>query len=143
MSAKTYDRQSGKLIARIAENLSDGSDWKLLENTPRRLTSANIEAVSFLKGNETYINGEEMVRRAVELDANYGQEDAEFLLEHQADIPKELRSLYLVFPGTKWQGSDEDRDVPCLSWDGGQWVLFFCWLDYDFDGSDRLVRPRK
>lgn len=118
-------------------------DWKLLENTPRRLTSANIEGISFLKGTESQINGEEMVRRATGLDANLGQEDAEFLLEHQDEIPAELREFYLVFPGTMWQGSGEDRFVPFLSWVGGQWVLCFFWLGSGWVSFGRFVRPRK
>lgn len=180
MSAKTYDRQSGKLIARISENLPEMSSdvmqgwidnpkglqkfleglcpvnivpsfrfdkrqdgWKLLENTPRRLTSANIEGISFLKGKEPCINGEEMARRAVTLDANLGQEDAEYLLEHQDEIPAELRGLYLVFPGTKWRDADGCRRVPFLSWYDGQWILYFYWLDYVWNSYDRLVRPLK
>lgn len=177
MSAKTYDRQSGKLIARIAENLPEMSSdvmqgwidnpkglqkflaelcpavnfrfdkrqdgWKLLENTPRRLISTNIEGISFLKGKESSINGEEMVCRAVKLDANFGQEDAEYLLEHQDEIPTELRGLYLVFSGTIWRGAFGFRYVPYLGWDDGRWVLGFYWLDVGWDSRGRLVRPRK
>src|SRR3989338_10507910 len=67
--------------------------WTLSENVSRRLNSA-IDGISFLKKGENYINGEEMVRRArTELDANYGQEDAEWLLEHQDQIPTEFRKF--------------------------------------------------
>ena len=38
--------------------------WTLSENVSRRLTSVKIDGVSFLKKGESYINGEEMVRRA-------------------------------------------------------------------------------
>ena len=86
--------------------------WKLLSNTPLRLTSANIEAVSFLREKEDCINGEELFTRANELGCDYGQEDEEFLLEHQEEIPKELRKFYLVFPGTVWEGSAGYRYVP-------------------------------
>ena len=116
--------------------------WTLLENAPRRLSSV-VEGVSFLKGNESYVNGEVMVRRAlVELDANYGQEDAEWLLENPDKIPAELRKFYLVFPATVWQDSSGNRFVPYLSWDGGRWVLRFYWLGGDWGSDDRLVRPR-
>ncbi len=118
--------------------------WTLLENVPHRLASAKIGAVSFLKGSESYINGEEMVIRArTEFGANYGQEDAEWLLEHQAEIPVDLQKYYLVFPGTVWQDSRGVRDVPYLDWNGDQWILNFNWLDDDFRSSGRLVRPRR
>lgn len=123
------------------EKREDG--WTLLENVPRRLTSSNIEAVSFLKRLETYINGEALVSRALQMEANYGQEDAEWLLENQNQIPAELRKFYLVFPGTIWQGAHGPRGVPYLDWRGGRWVLDFFWLDRGWGSHDRLVRPRK
>ncbi|MDO8496283.1 MAG: hypothetical protein Q7S43_03120 [bacterium] len=117
--------------------------WTLLENVPRRLNSI-IDGVSFLKGSETSTNGEEMVRRArTEFNASYGQEDAEWLLEHQDKIPAELRKFYLVFPGTIWQDSDGCRGIPCLGWRGGRWILCFGWLGNGWYSGDRLVRPCK
>ena len=117
--------------------------WILLENQPRRISSA-IDGISFLKEGESSINGEEMVRRArVELDANYSQEDAEWLLDNQDKIPAELRNFYLVFPATTWRGSDGRRGVPVLGWGGGRWVLGFRWLGRGWRSGARLVVPRK
>lgn len=117
--------------------------WMLLENVPCRLNSI-IEGVSFLKGSETSVNGEEMARRArVELDAHYGQEDAEWALENQDKIPAELRKFYLVFPGTIWQDSRGRRPVPGLNWYGDRWLLSFYWLGSVWLSRCRLVRPRK
>lgn len=119
--------------------------WKPLEHTSRRITSvADLELVSFLKPGEDRINGEEMVRRARhELNANLGQEDAEWLMEHQDQIPAEFRNFYLTFPGTVWQDSDGDRCVPCLYWYDGRWCLDFYWLEVDWISSVRLLRSRK
>ena len=119
--------------------------WKLLENTSRRISSINdLELVSFLKQKESSINGEEMVRRArIELDANYGQEDAEWLLEHQNEIPAEFRKYYIAFTGTIWRDSGVDRSVPYLFWYGRRWFLRFSRLDCDWLSFDRLIRPRK
>ncbi|MEK7576689.1 MAG: hypothetical protein AAB482_03255 [Patescibacteria group bacterium] len=101
--------------------------WKLIENTSRRINSiTDVEPVSFLKPCESHINGEEMVGRAIKLEANYGQEDVEYLLEHHDEIPAELQSFYLVFPGTIWEDSNGSRSVPFLYW----------------HGHDRLLRPR-
>ena len=119
--------------------------WTLLENPTRRLTSvSSFELVPFLRDGEDPIGGEEMLRCArVELDANYGQEDADFLLKHQVGIPQEFRSYYLVFPATVWRDSYGNRCVPVLGWYGKRWYLSFSWLEYGWYSSDRLVRPRK
>lgn len=116
--------------------------WTLLENQPRRISST-IEAVPFLKNGEGSVDGEVIATRAIKLDANYGQEDAEWLLEHQDMIPVELRNFYLVFPATKWRNPDGSRGVPYLGWSGDRWRLNFIWLVLDFFDDVRLVRPRK
>lgn len=120
--------------------------WKLLENVGRRINSiSDLELVSFLKSGEDYINGEEMLRRARELDANYSQEDAEWLLEHQNEIPVEMRKYYIVFTGTVWQGSYGYLRVPCLYWFENDrcWCLNFPWLGDGWYSFDRLPRLRK
>lgn len=118
--------------------------WKLLEDASRRIESvSNIEPVSLLIDGENYAGGEEMVRRArVELDCNFGQHDAEWMLTHQADIPKELRAFMLVFTGTVWQRPGGDRYVSCLVFRGGRWGLGFFWFGSGFGSGSRLVRPR-
>ena len=127
----------------VNDKTKDG--WKLVENTSRRIFSiSDLELVSFLKQGESSINGEEMVCRACgELDANYGQEDAEWLLEHQNEIPVEFRKYYIVFTGTIWQSADGYRDVSYLRWDGGRWCLSFFWLVLVWDSGFRFVRLRK
>lgn len=117
-------------------------DWTLLENQPRRI-GGQIAGVPFLNNGESSVNGEVVAERAVTLDANYGQEDAEWLLGHQDMIPAELRNYFLVFPATKWRRPVGGRRVPCLYFDGGRWCLDFGWLDHVFSGDGRLVRPRK
>lgn len=116
--------------------------WTLLENQPRRIAGL-IEGVPFLNdAEEASVKGDVMAERAVTLDANYGQEDAEWLLEHQDMIPVELRKYYLVFPATKWRGPGVFRCVPYLVFIGGRWGLGFGWLDDVFGCRGRLVRPR-
>src|SRR3989344_4584206 len=96
--------------------------WKLVENVTEAMEFKikDLELVSFLRGGESYINGEEMVRRAKELKINFGQQQAEYLLANQDQIPKEFRKHYLPFPGTVWQGPNGNRFVPYLRWGGGQ-----------------------
>jgi len=118
--------------------------WTLLENTTKPIVSIDkLEPVPFLKDSESYVGGEEMARRSLELHANLGQHQAEYMLEHQADIPEEFRQYVLVFPGTIWRNRDGLRNVPCLGWDGERWYLDFGWLRGSFDSDCRLLRSRE
>lgn len=119
--------------------------WTLLENTSRRLNSVSgLDLISFLRDGESSANGEEVTHRArIELDANYGQEDAEFLLEHQEEIPEEFRQFYLVFPATVWRSSHGRHNVSYLYWHRNWWHLGFGWLGSDWLSHARFVRPRK
>ncbi|MBI4117137.1 MAG: hypothetical protein HY451_00375 [Parcubacteria group bacterium] len=115
--------------------------WTLLENAPRRISGV-IDAVPFLENGEPSVKGEVMATRAIKLNANYGQEDAEWLLENQDKISVELRNFVLVFTATVWRDPDGRRFVPCLDWFGGRWFLRFFWLDRVWSSDDRLAAPR-
>ncbi len=119
--------------------------WKLAENItePKEFSIKDLQLVPFLRGGESYINGEEMVRRAIKMKCNLGQQHAEYLLANQDQIPTEFRKHYLVFPGTVWQFQDGYRSVPCLRWRGDRWFLNFDWLDFDWLGRVRLLSARK
>jgi len=128
--------------------------WALVEDVDDagEISITNLELVSFLKKGEDLISGEEMRKRAKELNANLGQRHAEYLLEHQKEIPVEWREFDLVFTGTLWREQKggsffRRRDsfyMPCLSWGGGGWwSLYFGWLGRNWDSGERLLRPRK
>jgi hypothetical protein len=119
--------------------------WTLLEDIEfSPIKPTELEFVSFQKPGESYINGEEMVRRArTELRANLGQRHAEYLLKHQQEIPVEFRKCYLVFTGTVWRSLDGNRSIACLDWCSGQWALDFYRLGGDWSSRGRLVRPRE
>ena len=119
--------------------------WTLIEDVsePDEISISGLEIFSFLKEGEDHISGEEMRSRAKDMGANLGQKHAEYLLEHQADIPKDWRSFYLVFSGTCWRYPDGDLIVPCLGWSGGRWCLCFLWLGDGWGSNDRFLRPRK
>jgi len=99
--------------------------WTLLERGPAQtLTAAGFDLVPFLKDRESYVKGDIMSARAVELRASLGQHDAEYLLENQHLIPTEYRGkYYLVFPGTKWRRAVGGVGVPVLVWRGDRWGL--------------------
>jgi hypothetical protein len=120
--------------------------WTLLADArdPWPISVGNLELVSFLMDDDDgIIGGENVAARAVALNANLGQRHAEYLLDHQDEIPEEFRKFYLIFPGTKWRDRSGYGRVPYLYWIGGQWYLLFFWLGHDFYSSDRLLRPRE
>lgn len=120
--------------------------WTLLEHAPRRIVSVTgLELVPFLRLGESTIRGYDLIGRArYEFDADLGQEDAEFILEHQEEIPEEFRQFYLPFTATVWRYPDGALYVPCLFWGGGRWCLdFFLWLEYEYDSHVRLLRLGK
>lgn len=125
----------------VYDKTKDG--WKLVSDLKYEAGEMELELVEILKSGETSIRGDEMAKRAIELDANSGQKHAEFILKHQDLIPKEWRSSYITFPGTVWQDSDGDRYIPCLDWRGECWFLYFFWLESDWDSNDRILRLRK
>lgn len=123
--------------------VDEHGQWTLLEHSSRRITSArDLELVSFLKRGEHSIRGEEMARRArEELNANYGEEDAIWLVHRE--IPREFRECYLLFPGTVWQEeSNGCRYFPFLYWYDGRECLGFLRLDDSLDSRSCLIRPR-
>lgn len=119
--------------------------WTLLEHQPRRIVSvADLELVSFLRSGERSIKGYDLIGRArYEFDANLGQEDAEFLLEHEEEIPVEFRQYYLVFTGTIRRRPDGGLYVSFLAFVGKRWNLYWRWLGGDYGSDGRLLCPRK
>ena len=117
--------------------------WKLKQDVPFNGPFLP-DIVEFLKDGESKVMGHEMRGRALELDANLGQLDLEYLEDHQELIQTEWRGkYYLVAPGTVWQDLVGDLYVPCLRWSADQLVLRFDWLGDGYFGSARLLRPRK
>lgn len=124
----------------INDKREDG--WKLIEDVPLEGTPT-LELVEFRKDGEDYVNGETMLSRAKELGNMAGQRHAERLLSMASQIPKSWRDFYLVFPGTVWQDTDGNRNVPYLYWSGGEWNLDWSWLSSDWSRDYRVVRLGK
>lgn len=98
--------------------------------------------VPFLEGNEVSVLGDEMVERAKRLNANLGEDDAQWILNHQEEIPAELRgNITLVF--TAWRNSSDPRYVTYLHYNNGQWIAYLRKLDYPWHGYDLLVQRTK
>ena len=136
-------------VAIFKRDMRKEDNWKLLEDWGRNPeltldTIPNLVHVLFLKKNEGWIGGEELVIRARgDLKANWGQQDAEFLLDNQHLIPESFRDRYIVFTGTIWQGRGGDPIVAFLNWNGSKWHLNFDGLDTDYDSNNALPGLRK
>jgi hypothetical protein len=106
--------------------------WKLNEDVgfePKVTAVTEFELVEYLKKGETFITGDELVRRAkAELAANLGQRHLEWLLDHTEDIPYWWKKFYIVAPGTKWFRPDHFRVIPGLTWMGNHWDISFDWV---------------
>lgn len=117
--------------------------WAVVEDVePSEFNISDLEFVSFLEGEEQYVAGEEMRKRSVALRGNLGLCDAKRLLAGQNEIPEDIRSKYIVLPGTVLRGSDRYLRVPFLYWHGGRWILIFFWLDYVWYGGYRFARRK-
>lgn len=131
---------------RFLRDMAKERGWILQEEGPEHpegLTVADLKLREFLEYGEKSITGETLQKRAQKLNANFGQHTAEYLLEHQTEIPEEWRKFYLVFPGTVWWAYRGDRDVTCLRWRVYEWHLIFFWLDARrFSFPARLLAPR-
>lgn len=71
-----------------------------------------------------------------------GRAAAQYLLEHQAEIPREMRGKYLVFTGTIFRAPNGHEFICQLhQGDGrsGPWHLCFRRLDFEVTGRSRLV----
>ena len=121
------------------------SDWELITHVSRRITSiSDLEPISFLRKGENSVRGYDLIGRALyEFDAVIGQEDAEWLFEHQKDIPAEWRNYYILFHGTIRRHPDGDLYFADLSWDGSVWYFCWDWLGGEYGAGSRLLRFRK
>ena len=123
------------------------AEYRLIKHIPRRIISAiDLELLPFLKpdDDEDCINGHELRHRAIELEANYGHEDAEWLVEQQNQLSTEFRPFHLLFPATIRKDLLTDEEyITCLEFSNGLWQISSLWLALDFDSHDRLVRPKR
>jgi len=102
------------------------------------------DSLGFLRGDEKSVRGPVMVERAKGMNAHSGQDEGEYLLKHQGDIPKELRGK-VVFVFTDWRGpGDYSVHVYCVYWseDSQCWVKKWHWLARNWSDHYRVLRPK-
>jgi len=135
-------------------------DWRLIENTneTQLFLPNRLDLVTILEEGEDFIDAGELVERAKKLNANLGQSQAEFLLEHQQEIPmawshfpspaflEHLREMpeelyYLAFPGTLWNRNGYCGFPVLAKKFGWPWAFEFWWFGDSVSRNFRLLRP--
>lgn len=121
---------------------------KLLEDAPltKELTNIgpenrNYDILGFLRDDEKYVVGHTMVERAVEMEANLGEDDGQYLLRYQLDIPESLRrKVRFVF--TDWHHPTGGVYYVFWSEHHREWKKFMSPLYNDWLGRNRFLRPK-
>ena len=112
----------------------DETDARSTEITELDLTK--VQHVTMLRDRETYVKGEEKLKRLKSSD--YIRLDADIFLvlwENQHLIPESWKEKvngnrrFIYFDGTVLRVSDGRRYVLCLYWSGGAWGWDVGWLD--------------
>ena len=119
--------------------------WTVLEDTEGlgMFEVRILELVPILEGEERFVSGPEMRKRAEAKDANLSLRDGKHILDHQDEIPKECRPYGIPLTGTLVRDRGGSIYVPCLYWYGRRWSLVFSRSERAWDSHDRFVRPRK
>lgn len=136
---------------RFAALIDSGNTGKIKEfcdnlvsaRLPTELTIGDrtYDILGFLREGKTSLLGSTVVERAKQMSANLGEEDGQYLLDHQQDIPATLRGK-VAFVFTDWRHPGSPVDVCCVSWDGGRWVRNWDWLGDHWYDSDRVLRRK-
>ena len=97
------------------------------------------EILPLLGERENPINGHEMIRRAKELAAHLGADHRQFFLDHQAEIPPELRCYIFAFTDdTRTEG--RQILVSDIYWRNGAWKLYWSKRNLSWNGRVRVLR---
>lgn len=103
-------------------------------------TLAPTSSCPCLEEGENSVTGDTMMERAKKLNANMGEEDGQFVLEHQDEIHSDFRGKsFLIFMG--WRHPNMLFNVAYLGWDGDEWFQYWQSLyEGNWDMRCRLVR---
>jgi hypothetical protein len=128
---------------RVIFNIRDKFDrdmfgWECKNQTPFRIGLFEPKLVEFLSGGETIISGEEMIRRAKEMDIYTGLRHAESMIRGQVKISEAWRKFVSVFPEV-WLGPGGREYVWCLYGDSKIWEMRYDELRHGFNADYRLV----
>lgn len=124
-------------VRRFAEKLVEDA----MPPTSFTVGDRTYDMLSFLRGDEKLVVGHTMVERVKEMGANLGNDDGQYLLDNQQDIPVALRGK-VVFVFADWRHPGGSESVYCVFWGGGRWVRRWRWLDDDWYDYDWVLRRK-
>ncbi len=138
-----FDENNTKKVKEFCKTLIASKSEKA-DSLPTEMTIGDrtYEILGFLKEGEKSIVGHEMIKRVKEMNAHLGQDDGQYLLDHQQDIPESLRGkVYFAF--TDWRHPDNSGRISSVCWYGGRWIRDWYWLDDGYwYGRDRVLRRK-
>ena len=115
----------------------------LLKSPPPAIMTLGrtYEILSFLKDGEGVVESAVMVERVKELGIDFGKEDCEYLIAHQAEIPIAFRGkINFIFPN--WRNPSLSDYVALVRWNDSCWVLVWPRLVSDWSDRTRLLRRK-
>lgn len=131
----------------VADNNS--CDELVESDTPTEMTIKDriYDILGFLREDEMFVVGQTMIERAIEMDAHRGEDDAQYLLDNQEDIPVSLRGK-VMFVFTDLLRNDRFGMVTYVLYvvwdeDSRQWGLGGHWHGGDWNDEFRVLRRRK
>ena len=137
------DRSNGMKSSNNRGMVSDPCDQLLMDAMPTSMTVGDrtYNMLGLLRGDETSVVWHTMVERVKEMNAHLGNDDGQYLLDNQQDIPVALCGK-VVFVFTDWHHPDYPMSVGCVFWCDDRWVRDWGWSDRNFDGRDRVLRRK-
>ena len=101
------------------------------------------EILAPLKESEKRILHRKMLERVLEMKANSGEDDGQYLLNHQENIPVVLQGkVAFIFP--EWHNHDHPEYVCYIYWKDGCWITGWQLFAYDYwEDNGRVLRRKK
>ncbi|MDO8505777.1 MAG: hypothetical protein Q7S48_04335 [bacterium] len=99
------------------------------------------DILGFLEGDKESVMGDMMVARAKDANAHLGQEDGEYLLANQGDIPVAFQGK-IMFVFTDWTILGSLGSLYYICWNGYDWVKSFRWLTNAWHDNYRVLRRK-
>ena len=144
----TVGQKRKSVRSEIEAHIKEGN-WKMLHNGERRLAKATsliaVEVVdnkglSGVVKAESFVGGEEMLHRMINIGADINLDDTVEILDNQEAIPEKWRGKYFLTGIICEDGAGRHR-VLSFCWGDGRWYWGFGCLRSVFNARDRFVVP--
>jgi hypothetical protein len=117
------------------------------DNLEGNISIANLDYSSCpVRAGESHVSGHVVLARAGNAHGSLGFAAALIRAQDRGEeiFPVKSRGRHcFLMPRTILLDDYRNRRVSYFNWRDERWVFYFRWLDSDFDGDDRFVRPRE